>query len=109
MREKSSTEKNIAPAIKCTAAWRVTDIEILANYQLKIRFVDGTEGLADLARFINSKTAGVFSVLADPGVFSQAYVALGAVTWPGEIDLAPDTMYLAIKKEGRYQPQALAH
>jgi hypothetical protein len=26
----------------------------------------------------------------------------GAVTWPGEIDLAPDAMYAAIAAEGKW-------
>ncbi|RPI04004.1 MAG: DUF2442 domain-containing protein, partial [Zetaproteobacteria bacterium] len=34
--------------------------------------------------------------------FSQVFVAHGAVTWPGEIDLAPDAMYAEIKKLGRW-------
>ncbi len=32
----------------------------------------------------------------------QAYVKDGAVTWPGEIDLAPDAMYQAIKAQGEW-------
>lgn len=49
---------------------------------------------------IRSPRAGVFTALADPDVFAQAYVELGAVTWPGELDLAPEAMYDEIKKNG---------
>ena len=53
-----------------------------------------------MAAFVHSPKAGVFSTLADPAIFSQVFVAHGAVTWPGEIDLAPDAMYAEIKKRG---------
>ncbi len=51
------------------------------------------------ARVFNPK-ADVFKALKNPKLFKQAHIEVGAVTWPGEIDLAPDTMYQAIKKEG---------
>jgi hypothetical protein len=44
----------------------------------------------------------VFAALAEPTKFAQAYVEYGAVTWPGEIDLAPDAMYQSIKQNGKW-------
>jgi hypothetical protein len=41
-------------------------------------------------------------MLADPTVFNKVYVDHGAMTWPGEIDLAPDAMYNAIKAGGEW-------
>ncbi|WP_371128725.1 hypothetical protein [Nitrosospira sp. Nl5] len=38
--------------------------------------------------------------MADPEIFAQAHVELGAVTWPGELDLAPDAMHDEIEKNG---------
>jgi hypothetical protein len=54
----------------------------------------------DLTRLIQSPDAGVFAALADHALFAQVRVEYGAVTWPGEIDLAPDAMYAEIKKAG---------
>jgi hypothetical protein len=42
----------------------------------------------------------VFACLRDPDVFAQVGIDHGAVTWPGEIDLAPDAMYDEIKANG---------
>lgn len=84
------------------AAWRVATVEALPNYQLKVQFIDGTIGTVNLSQLINNKNAGVFSVLADVDFFKQVYVELGVVTWPGEIDLAPDAMYEAIQKHGSW-------
>jgi len=46
--------------------------------------------------------AGVFAAFRDPKVFSQAYLQWGTLTWPGELDLAPDAMYTSIKSTGRF-------
>jgi hypothetical protein len=45
---------------------------------------------------------GVFKALLDPEIFQQAHVESGAVTWPGQVDLAPDAMYQAIKSQGEW-------
>lgn len=91
-----------APLIRPSAAWRVASVEALADYRLKVRFLDGTEGVVDMARLVRSAEAGIFSALADSSVFAQAHVEYGAVTWPGEIDLAPDAMYAAIRATGEW-------
>ena len=36
----------------------------------------------------------------DPVYFRQVFVDHGAVAWPGDVDLAPDAMYAAIKAQG---------
>jgi hypothetical protein len=78
--------------------WRVTAVRALPDFRLSVRFVDGTCGVVDLSRHIHAPGAGVFAPLADPSLFGQVFVEHGAVTWPGEIDLAPDAMYARIKQ-----------
>jgi hypothetical protein len=46
---------------------------------------------------------GVFEKLKDPAVFNQLQVTNGFVSWPDEIDLAPDAMYEAIHRDGEWQ------
>ena len=87
------------------APWRVTHVKALPGFRLHVRFVDGIEGHVDVSGLIHSKKAGVFAALADPARFKQVYVEVGAVTWPGELDLAPDTMHDEIKKSGEYKIQ----
>ncbi len=55
---------------------------------------------------VGSPNAGVFAALRDLAVFNMLRVSYGAVTWLGEIDLAPEPMYEAIKKTGVYVPRA---
>ena len=44
----------------------------------------------------------VVDVRPHPDVFAQVGIDHGAVTWPGEIDLAPDAMYDEIKASGQW-------
>jgi hypothetical protein len=74
----------------------------MPGFRLRVRFNDGTVGIVDMAGFINSEAAGVFAALRDENLFRQAGVAMGAVTWPGELDLAPDAMHRKIKEEGKW-------
>jgi len=77
--------------------WRVVAVEALPGFQLRVRFVDGTEGTVDLTSLVHSPNAGVFAPLADTAFFAQVFVEHGAVAWPGEIDLAPDAMYAKVR------------
>ncbi len=100
MRTPSSTKENIAPGIVCTVPWRLAKVTPLANYTLEVEFIDGTHGLVEMQQRIISNKAGVFAKLKDLTIFNQVYLEYGAVTWPGEIDLAPDAMYDEIKQNG---------
>jgi len=99
---KTNTAEDCSAGISPTASWRVAEVTVLPCYQLKVRFLDDTEGLIDMSRLIFSDEAGVFAALRDQTLFTQAHLELGAVTWPGEIDLAPDAMYTEIKQHGKW-------
>jgi Protein of unknown function (DUF2442) len=80
-----------------SAAWRVSEVRVIDDYAVSVRFKDGLEGVV---RFLPGFFHGVFSHLIDPVQFRQVSVIAGAVTWPGELDLAPDAMHEAIKQRG---------
>jgi hypothetical protein len=67
-----------------------------------VRFADGLTGEVDLSALVASPNAGVFASLRDQALFEQVFVDLGAVTWPGELDLAPDAMHAAIRQHGEW-------
>jgi hypothetical protein len=102
MRTASNTEKNIAPAIKCIAFWRLNKIKPLNNYRLEAEFIDGTHGFVEMKNLIKSEKAGIFAKLLDISLFNQVYLDYGVATWPNEIDLAPDAMYEEIKCNGTW-------
>jgi hypothetical protein len=102
MPNQAAPKQDTTPGIIPSAHWRLTEIGILPDYRLSVKFFDGTRGEVDLSRLIWSDQAGVFSLLRDPAIFAQAAIEYGAVTWPGEIDLAPDSMYDQIKQQGSW-------
>lgn len=102
MRKKSIAEENIAPRIICTAPWRLTKVTSLPNYMLEVEFVDGTHGFVKMGDLIMSDQAGIFSALKNITLFNQVHLENGAVTWPGEIDLAPDAMHRSVKENGTW-------
>jgi hypothetical protein len=99
---KEDRTAELTDQIVPAAPWRVVSVKVEPNYRLEVRFVDGTAGHVDIREMVASREAGVFEALRDPDVFSRAYVSLGSVTWPGELDLAPDAMYDEIKAHGEW-------
>ena len=77
----------------------VVVVQAVMPMALKVRFADGTAGQV---RFEPNHLTGVFKALKDPIVFAQASVEAGAVTWPGDLYLAPDVMYAEIKSHGEW-------
>ena len=102
MRAEAATTEDRSAGVTISAPWRVREVRVLPEYRLAVSFLDGTEGTVDMKGLIESETAGVFSTLRNPAVFGQAHVEYGAVTWPGEIDVAPDAMYEAIREKGNW-------
>ena len=77
--------------------WEVIEAKVIEHGRLHVRFADGLEGQV---RFLPSAYRGVFSRLLDPSEFAKVTVNGYFVTWPGELDLAPDAMYEAIATNG---------
>jgi hypothetical protein len=75
--------------------WDVIEVKAESGYRLFVRFRDGAHGHVQLAA---EEFTGVLAPLADAYFFKRVFVDQGAVTWPGEIDLAPDAMYAEIKR-----------
>ena len=57
---------------------RVTGVEVVPPYQLRLTFADGSTGTVDGARWVLAKKAGVFA---------------GTIVWPDDVDVDPDTLY----------------
>jgi hypothetical protein len=106
MRTNASSEEDfspeIVPEVVPKAPWRVAEVRAMAGYRLWVRFSDGLQGTVAMSGLVHSPSAGVFATLQDEGIFLQVTLDYGAVCWPGEIDLAPDAMYEAIRRDGEW-------
>jgi hypothetical protein len=104
MRSESDAGKDssaaLAEGVFPRSPWRVKEVEALTGYKLRVLFADGLTGMVHMSALIHSPHAGVFAALADPSLFAQVRVDLGAVSWPGDLDLAPDAMHEAIQAQG---------
>ncbi|MGM8930218.1 DUF2442 domain-containing protein [Salinicola halophyticus] len=75
---------------------RVTQVEALPDYRLRVTFNDGSEGIVSLA---DRLFGPMFEPLKDSSFFAQASVdEFGAVCWPNQADLAPDALYRRVKQ-----------
>jgi hypothetical protein len=79
--------------------YQVVDVAAVGNRRLAVRFADGLSGEIE---FRESFFHGVFQPIKDPDLFAQVTCSQGFVEWPGDLDLAPDAMYAAIKAYGRW-------
>lgn len=79
--------------------WDVVEARVLEPGCFRVKFADGLEGTV---RFAPGAYKGVFAKLRDPEVFNQLYVNDYFVTWPGDLDLAPDAMHRHIKESGEW-------
>ena len=100
MRKEPNAKENTTPTIEPLSNWRVKAVSIIDNYQIEVTFNDGTSGTVDLRGLIFSAKPGIFANLEDKEIFNKVCIEHGVVTWPGEIDLAPDAMYEQIQKQG---------
>ena len=69
--------------------WDVKIVKPLSDYRLYIEIEDGRKGIFDMKPYLDR---GVFQELKNVSYFNQTGVVLGAVTWPNEQDIAPETL-----------------
>jgi Protein of unknown function (DUF2442) len=79
--------------------WGITEVKVIGDHVLQVRFKDGLEGVV---KFLPNFFRGVFAPLRDQKQFQQVLLVDGVVTWPGELDLAPDAMHSEIKASGQW-------
>jgi hypothetical protein len=60
------------------------------DYHLILEFENGEKRSFDMSGFIDEKP---FNRLKNSPLFLKASVAYGTVVWPGNIDIAPETLY----------------
>ncbi len=71
---------------------KIISSKALPQFRLELKFDNGESGVVDVSSLVGR---GVFAAWEQPGVFEQVTVTdEGAVEWPGELDLCPDSLYL---------------
>lgn len=60
------------------------------DFSLELWFKTGEHKMFDARPYLDK---GVFVRLKDIKLFKQAFASMGTVCWPGNLDLAPETLY----------------
>ena len=69
----------------------VVRVEAKPDYSLLLEFENGEKRLFDMSPYLNKKP---FIELKELFLFNKAAIEYGTVVWPGDIDIAPETLYL---------------
>jgi hypothetical protein len=69
--------------------WDVMCVKPLADYRIYVELKNGQKGIFDLKPYLDK---GVFRELRNVAYFNQVGFEFGAVTWPNEQDIAPETL-----------------
>lgn len=69
--------------------WDVKIVKPLFDYRIYVEIEDGRKGIFDLKPYLDHD---VFRELRDLHYFNQVEILFGAVTWPHEQDIAPETL-----------------
>lgn len=73
-----------------TALLDVVKVKAGDGYTLELEFENGERRLFDMTPLLDKKP---FSRLRETGAFFGARIDYGTVVWPGNIDIAPETLY----------------
>ncbi len=69
--------------------WDVTLVRPLPDYKIYVETEGGQKGIFDIKPYLRK---GAFRELKNVNYFNQVDVLFGAVTWPNEQDIAPETL-----------------
>jgi len=73
------------------------------GFRIHVTFSDDLQGTVDLQSWLEGP---IFEPLKDRNYFQRFFVDGGTVVWPNGADIAPETLYEAVKLAGAAQPRA---
>ncbi|MGZ8256819.1 MAG: DUF2442 domain-containing protein [Gallionella sp.] len=68
----------------------VVSVTPTADFQLELAFANGEQRRFDMRPLLTMRP---WNRIASVPLFERVSVAYGTVIWPGEIDIAPETLY----------------
>jgi hypothetical protein len=68
---------------------KVTHLEKLGGFRLRVRFSDGSEGVHDFTA-MTEEPGSMLEPLRDEAYFARVFLEFGAPTWPNGFDISPE-------------------
>jgi len=73
---------------------RVVRAEYQEGHRIYLTFNEGTEGVVDFSNWLSGP---VFEPLQEVPYFKRFFLDGGTVAWPNGADIAPETLYEAVR------------
>lgn len=78
---------------------KVTRLDKLGGFRLRVRFSDGSEGVHDFASMVG-EAGPALEPLRDATYFARVFLEFGAPTWPNGFDIAPEWLRREMEAAG---------
>jgi hypothetical protein len=78
---------------------KVTKLEKLGGFRLRVRFSDGSEGTHDFTSMVN-EPGPMIEPLRNEAYFARVFLEFGAPTWPNGFDIAPGWLHREMDSAG---------
>lgn len=86
--------------------WDVKFVKPLSDYRIYVELENGRQGIFDVKPYLDQ---GSLRELRDVHYFGQVGIQFGAVTWPNEQDIAPETLLAEMLPGEPPEPFAQQH
>jgi hypothetical protein len=84
---------------------KVSSLQKLGGFRLRIAFSDGSAGEHDFTSLIN-ETGPMVEPLRDETYFARVFLEFGAPTWPNGFDIAPEWLRREMERAGELSREA---
>lgn len=86
---------------------KVTKLEKLGGFRLRVHFSDGSFGEHDFAALV-AERGPMVEPLRDPNYFQRVFLEFGAPTWPNGYDMAPEWLRRELEAAGELKKSVAA-
>jgi hypothetical protein len=86
---------------------KVTRLERLGGFRLRVRFSNGSEGVHDFTTTVN-EPGSMLAPLREEAYFARVFLEFGAPTWPNGFDIAPEWLRREMEAAGELSRVAVA-
>jgi hypothetical protein len=78
---------------------KITKVEKLGGFRLRLRFSDSTEGERDFSDIV-AEGGPMVEPLKDPAFFARAFLEYGTLAWPNGYDIDSIALHDEMKSAG---------
>jgi hypothetical protein len=90
---RSGSTFGSSPWCEETAILRIEHARYLGSQRFELGFNDGRSGTVDVRPLVEEGPGTVFAPLRDPELTGRFELRYGTLTWPGDLDVAPEYLY----------------